>query len=75
MRPSETIIKHINEAIKLASDLSQNEKDKYAKCVDALFVAKETLYEDLSAECKCDCHTGGSLHFMPCGCYRGNPVQ
>lgn len=32
------------------------------------------MNKDQSKNCKCGCHTGGTIHFMECSCYRGKPV-
>ncbi len=37
------LISNIEEAIKLASDLSRIETDRYAQCVESLFVALATV--------------------------------
>lgn len=77
MRAHDLLINKIGEAIDMASELSTHEKDDYAKCVEALFVAREQvshLNMDRSAECKCKCHTGQAMHCVPCNCYSGNPV-
>lgn len=71
------IIEKIDEAIKMVSDLTKNRYDKYAHAHEALMIAKLQLLppksKDRSAECKCDCHTGRSMHFVECSCYNGDP--
>lgn len=77
MRAHELLLKKIDESVKLSDELSENEHDVYARCTEALMIALETIKgvsRDRSAECKCDCHTGKSMHCVPCGCYSGNPT-
>lgn len=73
----EKLVEKIEEAIKMAIDLSQNRCDKYAHVYEALMIAKIQLQppvsKDRSKECKCECHTGRAMHFMECGCYNGRP--
>ena len=76
MRAHDLLLKKIMEAIDIASNLSTNEKDRYAKAIEALFIAREQMSYvniDRSAECKCDCHIGKSLHCVPCDCYSCQP--
>jgi hypothetical protein len=73
----ELLLKKIEEAIKIASDLSSlHEEDQYTEAVVALMIANDHLSRidlDCSSICQCRCHIGKSLHCAPCSCYRGSP--
>ena len=48
------LLKQIEETIDMANDLSTNENDRYARCVEELFKAKACIPQDVdqSTECK-----------------------